>query len=97
MSDARFCFGAIRIWLEEVVRACAERPGQIGAERPQPNSHLSPIRKGLDKFISPKRKLTKPIKKPKATWVEPKFFAEVKYRDITPRDCCAPGMRPRGS
>jgi ATP dependent DNA ligase-like protein len=23
------------------------------------------------------------IKKPKATWVEPKFFADVEYRDIT--------------
>jgi bifunctional non-homologous end joining protein LigD len=30
-----------------------------------------------------KSKLTKPIKKPKATWVEPKFFADVEYRDIT--------------
>ncbi len=28
-------------------------------------------------------KLTKPIKKPKATWVEPRFMAEVEYRDIT--------------
>ncbi|WP_347336443.1 hypothetical protein [Bradyrhizobium japonicum] len=33
--------------------------------------------------VSPKQKLTKPIKKPKATWVEPKFFADVVYRDIT--------------
>ena len=24
-----------------------------------------------------------PIKKPKATWGEPKFFADVEYRDIT--------------
>ena len=28
-------------------------------------------------------RLTKPIRKPKATWVEPKFFADVEYRDIT--------------
>jgi hypothetical protein len=28
-------------------------------------------------------KLTKPIKKPKATWVEPTFFADVEYRDIS--------------
>lgn len=31
----------------------------------------------------PKQKLTKPIKKPKATWVEPKFYADIEYRDIT--------------
>jgi bifunctional non-homologous end joining protein LigD len=43
----------------------------------------SEIRKQLDTVISPKSKLTKPIRKPKATWVEPSFFAEVEYRDIT--------------
>jgi bifunctional non-homologous end joining protein LigD len=43
----------------------------------------SQIRKQLDKVVSPKSKLTKPIRKPKATWVEPKFFADVEYRDIT--------------
>jgi len=43
----------------------------------------SKIRKQLDTVVSPKSKLTKPIKKPKATWVEPKFFADVEYRDIT--------------
>ncbi|WOH55364.1 non-homologous end-joining DNA ligase [Bradyrhizobium sp. BWC-3-1] len=41
------------------------------------------IRKALDTVVSPKQKLTKRIKKPKATWVEPKFFADVEYRDIT--------------
>ncbi|MGY3396445.1 ATP-dependent DNA ligase [Bradyrhizobium sp. USDA 3311] len=41
------------------------------------------IRKALDTVVSPKQKLTKPIKKPKATWVEPMFYAEVEYRDIT--------------
>ena len=41
------------------------------------------IRKQLDTVTTPKQKLTKPIRKPKATWVEPKFFAEVEYRDIT--------------
>jgi ATP-dependent DNA ligase len=30
-----------------------------------------------------KSKLTKQVKKPKATWVEPSFFADVEYRDIT--------------
>lgn len=43
----------------------------------------SEIRKQLDTVISPKSKLTKPIRKPKATWVEPSFFAEVEYRDIS--------------
>jgi bifunctional non-homologous end joining protein LigD len=42
----------------------------------------SQIRK-LDTVVSPKTKLTLPIEKPKATWVEPKFFAVVEYRDIT--------------
>lgn len=41
------------------------------------------IRKALDTAVSPKQKLTTPIRKPKATWVEPKFFADVEYRDIT--------------
>ncbi|WFU43482.1 non-homologous end-joining DNA ligase [Bradyrhizobium sp. CB82] len=41
------------------------------------------IRKQLDTVVSPKSKLTKPIRKPKATWVEPRFYADVEYRDIT--------------
>jgi bifunctional non-homologous end joining protein LigD len=43
----------------------------------------SRIRKQLDTVVSPKSKLTKPIRKPKATWVEPTFVADVEYRDIT--------------
>jgi bifunctional non-homologous end joining protein LigD len=43
----------------------------------------SQIRKQLDTVVSPKSKLTKAVKKPKATWVEPTFTAEVEYRDIT--------------
>jgi bifunctional non-homologous end joining protein LigD len=43
----------------------------------------SEIRKQLDTVIGPKSKLTKPIRKPKAVWVEPSFFAEIEYRDIT--------------
>ena len=43
----------------------------------------SQIRKQLDTVVSPKSKLTKPIRKPKAVWVEPKFTADVEYRDIT--------------
>ncbi|MHC4050164.1 non-homologous end-joining DNA ligase [Bradyrhizobium sp. 25ACV] len=41
------------------------------------------IRRALDTVVSPKAKLTKAIRKPKATWVEPKFYADVEYRDIT--------------
>jgi bifunctional non-homologous end joining protein LigD len=43
----------------------------------------SQIRKQLDTVVSPKSKLTKQVKKPKATWVEPSFTAEIEYRDIT--------------
>jgi bifunctional non-homologous end joining protein LigD len=43
----------------------------------------SQIRKQLDTVVSPKSKLTRAIRKPKATWVEPKFFADVEYRHIT--------------
>ncbi|WP_225648998.1 ATP dependent DNA ligase [Bradyrhizobium australafricanum] len=41
------------------------------------------IRKALDTMVSPKSKLTKPVKKPKAAWVEPSFVADIEYRDIT--------------
>jgi bifunctional non-homologous end joining protein LigD len=43
----------------------------------------SSIRKALDQVVSPKSKLSKPLRKPKATWVEPVFMAEVEYRDLT--------------
>lgn len=43
----------------------------------------SQIRKQLDSVVSPKSKLTKPVKKPKATWVEPSFVADIEFRDIT--------------
>jgi bifunctional non-homologous end joining protein LigD len=43
----------------------------------------SSIRKALDHVVSPKSKLSKPLRKPKATWVKPVFTAEVEYRDIT--------------
>lgn len=43
----------------------------------------SQIRRQLNTVISPTSKLAKPVKKPKATWVEPSFAAEVEYRDIT--------------
>jgi bifunctional non-homologous end joining protein LigD len=43
----------------------------------------SQIRRQLDTVINPKSKLTKPIRKPQAVWVEPSFCAEIEYRDIT--------------
>jgi bifunctional non-homologous end joining protein LigD len=43
----------------------------------------SRIRKQLDTAAAAKSPLTKPVRKPKATWVEPSFAAEVEYRDIT--------------
>jgi len=43
----------------------------------------SQIRKALDTVVSPKSKLSKPLRKPKATWVEPVFSARIEYRDIT--------------
>jgi bifunctional non-homologous end joining protein LigD len=43
----------------------------------------SQFRKKLDTVVSPKSKPTKPIKKPKATWIEPKLLADVEFRDIT--------------
>ena len=43
----------------------------------------SQIRKQHDTVVSPKSKLTKPVRKPKATWVEPSFTAEVEFRDLT--------------
>jgi bifunctional non-homologous end joining protein LigD len=43
----------------------------------------SQIRKQLDAVVSPKSKLTKAVRKPKATWVDPVFVADVEYRDNT--------------
>jgi bifunctional non-homologous end joining protein LigD len=43
----------------------------------------SKIRKQLDTVVAANSPLTKPLMKPKATWVEPAFVAEVEYRDIT--------------
>ena len=41
------------------------------------------LRRKLNDVVSPEFKLTKPVRKPKAAWVEPKFYAEVEYRDTT--------------
>jgi bifunctional non-homologous end joining protein LigD len=54
----------------------------------------SQIRKQLDTVFSPKSKLTKAIRMPKATWVEPKFVADVEYRDITSEGLLPPTYLP---
>jgi bifunctional non-homologous end joining protein LigD len=43
----------------------------------------SQIRKQLDTVVCPKSQFTKPVRKPRATWVGPKFTADIEYRDIT--------------
>ena len=52
----------------------------------------SRIRKQLETVVSSKSMLTKPIRVRKTTWVEPRFVAEVEYRDIT-----ADGLLPASS
>jgi bifunctional non-homologous end joining protein LigD len=41
------------------------------------------LRRRLDAIVTPKAKLTKPVREPKARWVEPTLVAHVEYRDIT--------------
>ncbi|QOZ73217.1 ATP-dependent DNA ligase [Bradyrhizobium arachidis] len=41
------------------------------------------LRRKLDAITTPKQRLTKQVRKPKATWVEPTLIADVEYRDIT--------------
>jgi bifunctional non-homologous end joining protein LigD len=43
----------------------------------------SRIRKKLDAVVTSTPKLNRPIRDPKAIWVEPTFLAEVEFRDIT--------------
>ncbi|WP_249166918.1 ATP-dependent DNA ligase [Bradyrhizobium sp. JYMT SZCCT0428] len=55
--------------------------GKVGTGWSRTSS--SQIRKQLDTVVSPKSKLTKHVKKPRATWVDRVFMADVEYRDIT--------------
>ncbi|MET3842020.1 non-homologous end-joining DNA ligase [Bradyrhizobium sp. OAE829] len=55
--------------------------GKVGAGWNRTTS--SQIRKALDAVESPESKLTKAVKKPKATWVDPVFTADIEYRDVT--------------
>jgi bifunctional non-homologous end joining protein LigD len=41
------------------------------------------LRRRLDALATPQQRLTTPVRKPKARWVEPKLVAEVEYRYIT--------------
>src|SRR5258708_39360952 len=56
----------------------------------------SQIRKQLDTVVRPKSKPTKSIKKPKATWVEPTFVADVEYWTSRPKGYSGPARsRPK--
>jgi hypothetical protein len=48
------------------------------------------IRKALDTVVSPKQKLTKPVRKPKATWVEPSSTPTSNTATSPPKACCGP-------
>ena len=45
--------------------------------------HLQPDTQAADTRVSPKSKAHQGDRKPKATWVESSFTAEVEYRNIT--------------
>jgi bifunctional non-homologous end joining protein LigD len=59
--------------------------GKVGTGWPRTVS--SQIRKQLDTVVSPKSKLTKQVRKPKATWVEPVFFADVEFATSRRKGC----------
>jgi bifunctional non-homologous end joining protein LigD len=62
--------------------------GKVGAGWSRTVS--SQIRKQLDTVVSPKSKLTKQLKKLKATgWSQPTFFASVEFAISRLRGCCA--------
>ncbi|XIA64212.1 hypothetical protein ACFIOY_35795 [Bradyrhizobium sp. TZ2] len=79
------------------VRWAARRPALSLARRLRTDTDVEDDHAGKEALIeefadrrlptelpdSPKSKLTKHIRKPKATWVEPKFYADVEYRDVT--------------
>ncbi|SDF00020.1 hypothetical protein SAMN05216337_10427 [Bradyrhizobium brasilense] len=60
-------------------------PRLFGQGRHRPGSHGTKPRfaRRPDSVISPKSKLSKPLRKATATWPEPIFKAEAEYRDIT--------------
>ena len=55
--------------------------GKVGTGFNQRTS--AEIRRTLEPLTTPQSKLAKPIRAPKTNWVEPKYSAEVEYRDIT--------------
>lgn len=60
-----------------------ETSGQRAALTDWIRTASAQIRKQLDMVVISKSKLRKPVRKPKATWVEPKFLAYIESRDIT--------------
>ena len=55
--------------------------GKVGSGFSQKTSMS--VRKKLEALVTPEQKLTRKVRKPKARWVETKYFAEVEYRDVT--------------
>jgi bifunctional non-homologous end joining protein LigD len=55
--------------------------GKVGSGFSQKTSMS--VRKKLEPLVTKESRLTRKVRKPKAKWVEPKFWADVEYRDIT--------------
>jgi bifunctional non-homologous end joining protein LigD len=41
------------------------------------------VRRKLEPLLTRESRLTRKVRKPKAEWVEPRFCADVEFRDIT--------------
>jgi bifunctional non-homologous end joining protein LigD len=55
--------------------------GKVGSGFSQKTSMS--VRRALEPLVTKESRLTRKVRKPKAKWVEPRFFADVEYRDIT--------------
>ena len=55
--------------------------GKVGSGFSQKTSVS--VRRALEPLVTKESRLTRKVRKPKAKWVEPRFYAEVEYRDIT--------------
>jgi bifunctional non-homologous end joining protein LigD len=55
--------------------------GKVGSGFSQKTSMF--VRRTLEPLVTKESRLTQKVRKPKAKWVEPRFYADVEYRDIT--------------
>jgi bifunctional non-homologous end joining protein LigD len=55
--------------------------GKVGSGFSQKTS--TSLRRKLEPLVTKESRLTKRVRKPKAKWVEPRFSADIVYRDIT--------------